>query len=176
MPLKAILLILLAAAFAGISGFTMSNWLHGKRSADTLVVGSARLDFELPDLTGRLSRLSEHDGRVIVLNFWATWCPPCREEIPMLNRFQTDFADAGVQIVGVALDDANKVRRFASKTALAYPTLLGEMATLNIGRIYGNSRGVLPYSVVIDRSGKIVSTHLGQLDREQLEAAVRPHL
>lgn len=176
MPLRAIALILLAAALAGLAGYAASSWLHQRPRAESLVVGSQRLDFELPDINGAPKRLSAHDGKVILLNFWATWCGPCREEIPMLGQFQTEYGAAGVQVVGVALDDSAAVQRFIKKTPLNYPTLLGEMATLNIGRIYGNHRGVLPYSVVIDRSGAIRSVHIGQLSREQLEESMLPLL
>jgi peroxiredoxin len=176
MPLRAIALILLAAALAGVAGYVASSWLHQRPTAGAEVIGTPRLDFELPNLDGNLQRLSAYDGKVILLNFWATWCGPCIEEIPMLGEFQAEFGPRGVQVIGVALDDKDAVTQFIKRTPLNYPTMLGEMATLNIGRIYGNHRGVLPYSVVIDRSGVIRQVHVGLLRREQLEDAMLPLL
>jgi peroxiredoxin len=172
MPLRAWFLIIAAAFAAALLGHFSQRWLHPPVDADALQVGDQRLDFELPDTTGNLRRLSEFDGKIIVLNFWATWCGPCIEEIPLLGEFQRDYANRGVQVVAVALDDADAVKRFSRRTPLQFPSLLGEMATLNIGRLYGNHRAVLPYTVVIDRHGNIASFHVGQLNRSRLERAV----
>jgi len=169
MNARAIVLILGAALLAGLGGFFVSGWLYSRPSGDALGVGAQRIDFELPDLEGRALRLSEHDGKVVLLNFWASWCGPCVEEIPMLAQFQTDHGAKGLQIVGVALDSREAVERFTRSNPINYPNMLGEMATLNIGRLYGNQRGVLPYSVLIDRKGSIVKIYLGQLKLSTLE-------
>ena len=107
------------------------------------------------------------------MNFWATWCEPCREEVPDLIKIQAKYASKSVQVVGIAIDNANKVREFASEFRIGYPLLIGNMQVMDIARRMGNRQGGLPYTVVMDATGKVVTTHLGRISEAQLEAAVR---
>jgi len=133
------------------------------------LIGLQRPDFTLSDTSGAPVSAADFDGKVWLLNFWATWCTPCVEEMPMLSRLQQDYGQRGVRIVGVALDDAEKAREFALELALEYPVLVGLTDVMLVGRRYGNSAGMLPYSVLVDASGTIRWTHLGALKREDLE-------
>ena len=137
------------------------------------LLGRRRPDFELGDMNGATVSAADFDGKIMLLNFWATWCKPCIEEVPMLTRLQNDYAGRGVQVVGIALDDARKVREFASGLAINYPILVGSTETILAGRRYGNRSGMLPYSVLVDAEGIVRWAYLGALDKEELEAQIR---
>lgn len=128
------------------------------------------------DLDGRAHTLAEYRGKVVVVNFWATWCPPCRKEIPMLIEAQADLADDGLQILGLALDDPEPVRRYAEQEGMNYP-VFADPAQIGpaLARL-GDTRGALPFTVVIDRSGTVVEQHYGELDRVALDAILAPYL
>lgn len=128
------------------------------------------------DLAGKTTALSQYKGKVTVVNFWATWCAPCREEMPMLNAVRTRLAPRGVEVVGVALDDKVSVGNYLRTTKVSYPIVLGDSNTLDLMRAIGNPAGGLPYTVVLDRSGKQVATLIGLLSEKTLRQAVEPHL
>lgn len=130
-----------------------------------------RPEFWLPDVAGVRRGIAEWDGKLVVMNFWATWCPPCIHEIPMLIGLQKRYADRGVQILGIAIDDPEKVKAFADEVGLNYPTLHGQLDAIEVMSAYGNESGGLPYTVLIDPSGTIVARHPGVLD-EQAAAAL----
>ena len=127
-----------------------------------------RPEFTLPDLQDTARAISEWDGKLIVLNFWATWCVPCKEEMPQFVTLQSRLEKQGVQFVGVALDDRTPVARFAELLSINYPLLLGGFDAIDIARAYGNDAGALPYTVIIDRNRKIRHTHLGAIDSGEL--------
>ena len=138
--------------------------------------GSGLLEATLPDLAGRAQRLDQWRGKVVVVNFWATWCLPCRDEIPAFIRAQQKLAPYGVQIVGIAIDQPDKVKPFASEMGINYPVLIGELDAMDLTRQAGNRFGGLPFTVLLDRSGKLVSTQLGGITEEKLDQLVRPLL
>lgn len=133
-------------------------------------------DSRLPDLAGRIQSLNQWQGKVLVLNFWAPWCPPCRKEIPDFVRLQERHGKAGLQFVGVALDDPDNVAAFADKTGINYPILLGGEDGTTLSMAAGNRLGGLPYTVVFDRRGKAVATLTGGVTEARLEALVKPLL
>jgi len=126
------------------------------------------------DLAGRTRRLSEWQGRILLCNFWATWCAPCREEIPMLVAAHQKYGPKGVEIVGIAIDNASKVREFVSTFAISYPILLAEGEGLALMRQLGNGSGGLPYTVVVDRQGDIVHRKLGALKQPEVDQILEP--
>ena len=136
------------------------------------LLGRPRPGFSLRDLEGRIVSADDFDGQVLLLNFWATWCAPCVEEMPMLSSLHRDYADRGMQVLGVAVDDETKARDFAVELGVDYPILVGQGEGMVLGRRYGNSSGMLPYSVLVDRSGIVRWTYLGALEREELERRV----
>ncbi len=127
-----------------------------------------RPDFTLPTLAGDQRSIREWDGEIIVLNFWATWCAPCRREIPLLNALQSEYADQGVQFVGLAIDDPEPIRRFIQDVPIEYPNVYGMQNALDVAAAYGNSRGTLPYTVIIDRDGNIAERLSGEVHREDI--------
>jgi len=121
---------------------------------------------------GGKASLSQWKGKVLVVNFWATWCAPCRKEIPDFIRLQESLGSRGVQFVGIAVDEADKVAAFVREVGLNYPTLVGELDAVEIARAMGNELGALPYTVVFDRDGNVVQVELGGTN----EAKLRPVL
>jgi thiol-disulfide isomerase/thioredoxin len=171
----ATLLIAVAVAVVStVAGAWGYRQLQASRDAEAAVDELRRLT--LPDVEGRPRSLSDWRGKVLVVNFWATWCEPCREEIPALMRARRKYAANGLEVVGIALDSAGKVRVFASELQIDYPLLIGSLETIDLSRRLGNRLGALPYTVVLDRTGQVVFTRLGGVSDAQLDAALAPHL
>ena len=180
-------LVALVAVLAAAGGYFVAMRLAERPAAalpgDSTVapaaaalVGQRRPDFTLADAAGNAIAAADFDGHVVLLNFWATWCAPCVEEMPMLSLLHNDFAARGLQVVGIAVDEPARARSFADGLGLDYPLLFGQGEAMLVGRRYGNASGMLPYSVLIDAAGIVRWTHLGAVSREQLErqiAAVR---
>lgn len=130
----------------------------------------------LPDTDGVRQPFAQWQGKVLVVNFWAPWCPPCRQEMPGFIRLQDKLATQGVQFVGVALDEAAPVRAFMREIAVNYPVLLGGMGAVLLGQAAGNRLGGLPYTLILDRQGNPVTTLSGAIDESRLEGILRPLL
>jgi thiol-disulfide isomerase/thioredoxin len=129
----------------------------------------------LADVNGRPVRLADLRGRAVWLNFWASWCPPCREEIPGLISINRQFAAKGVQVVGIAVDSVENARTSAAELKIDYPVLIAGIEVIDLTRKLGNRPGALPYTVVLDRDGKIVATHLGLISEAELARIVAPY-
>jgi thiol-disulfide isomerase/thioredoxin len=157
--------LMLAAIAAG--GGVLAYWWQGAAL-------QPRPDFTLKDLEGIPRSITEWDGHVVLVNFWAPWCKPCREEMPMLMQLQQDYGGQGLRILGVAIDDPEPVRRFASELRVNYVLLAELMPALDVQDAYGDTR--LPYSVLIDRKGRIVYRKAGELTRAEIEAELLPLL
>jgi peroxiredoxin len=134
-----------------------------------MAVTGAAPAFTLVDLTGKNVSLSDFKGKVVVLDFWATWCPPCRREIPDFISLQKQYASQGVQIIGIALDEPEKVQAFARDNGMNYPVLLGNDA---ITAKYGGIEGI-PTTFIIDKTGRIVNKFEGFRPRETFEAEIK---
>jgi thiol-disulfide isomerase/thioredoxin len=130
----------------------------------------------LPDLSGQSQALSQWKGKVLVVNFWATWCAPCREEIPALIEVQEKLGPSGLQIIGIAIDQAERVKPYAAQMRMNYPVLVGELDAMDLAQKTGNQLGGLPFTVIVDRSGDPVRTELGALDQKKLYEILQPLL
>jgi peroxiredoxin len=137
------------------------------------LLGQPRPDFTLADSRGAVVSASDFDGHAWLLNFWATWCSPCVEEMPMLSSLQREYSQQGLKVIGIALDDPDKAREFADSLGIEYPILVGLTDVMLVGREYGNRAGMLPYSVLVDRNGIIRWTRLGALSREDLQGQIQ---
>jgi cytochrome c biogenesis protein CcmG/thiol:disulfide interchange protein DsbE len=137
------------------------------RPAGTLNTMAA--DFTRTDLSGRPVHLEQFRGRVVLLNFWATWCGPCITEIPVFSRWQRQYGDAGLQVIGVSMDDDEAaVKRFIAKHDVSYPILMGDA---KLGESYGGVFG-LPQSLLIDARGRIVLRRVGEPNMEALRSQI----
>jgi len=134
------------------------------------------MQVSMPDLAGQPQAMAQWKGKVVLVNFWATWCAPCREEIPLLVKKQTELGASGLQVVGIAVDQADKVKSFAAEMGINYPVLVGDMEALDLGRAVGNELGGLPYTLVVGRDGRIARTELGTLSEDRIDDLVRPFL
>lgn len=146
------------------------------RDAEQPADAGSLLAIALPDLDGREQPLAQWRGKLLVVNFWATWCAPCREEMPMFVKLQAEQGARGLQFVGIAVDEAPKVREFATEIGLNYPSLIGGFGAMELSRTFGNRVMALPFTVIIGRDGRIVMTQLGPVKPQQLEAAMREFL
>ncbi len=158
-------------AFAALLGFGLQRYLAQDRvlndASISASIGQPRPEFSMLDLDGKLRNISEWDGKVVLLNFWATWCPPCMKEIPVLIELQQQYGDKGLQVVGVAVDNVEAVRSFATQVGINYPLLPAEDGTIELAERYGNHHGALPYTVFIAANGEISYTLMGELHKEK---------
>ena len=136
-------------------------------------IGAYRPEFSLPDLDGKMRQLSEWDGKVLVINFWATWCPPCRKETPAFVELQEKYGAQGLQFIGVAIDEKDNVIDFADTYGVNYPMLLGDLEAINTSKAYGNRFGTLPYTVIVDRKGNINFIQRGELLKNVAEEKIK---
>ncbi len=126
----------------------------------------ALLKMTLPDLQGVPQALAQWNGKIRVINYWATWCPPCVEEMPFFSRLQERYAAQGVQFVGIGMDETAKMQAFVQKTPVSYPLLVG--GTESNGNPALTLRG-MPYTVVLDREGKVAFSIYGGVKENELE-------
>lgn len=130
----------------------------------------ARLpDFALKDLSGQSTPVASWSGKSLVINFWATWCAPCRREIPLLKTLAADWAGRDLTIVGIAVDHPDKVREFAAQFKIGYPVLVGEQDALDVAAKFGMNSPALPFTVFTDRRGEVVALFVGELHRAQAD-------
>ena len=123
----------------------------------------------LPGLDGHPHALADYRGRLLIVNFWATWCDPCRREIPLLKSLRGEYAKDGLEVVGIAVDSRDDVAKYAKSHGMAYPVLLGEQGGLEAATAFG-MEVVLPFSVFADRAGHIVALKVGELRPDEAHA------
>lgn len=182
---KISILIPVVLAVAGLaSGFAVKYYLDHNteiepspqaKSMDTTyaALNQPRYAFSLPDLENKVRDIQEWDGKVILLNFWATWCPPCRREIPAFIQLQQQYGSQGFQVIGVAIDQKDAVSDYSDGMGINYPVLVGDETALQASSAYGNRFGQLPYSVIIDRKGVVRYIRRGELTLQDAESHIK---
>ena len=140
---------------------------------ETLVpAGPVNVAFELADMAGEQRDFSEWAGKHRVLNFWATWCAPCRREIPLLKAFQENHDADGIQVIGIAVDFPEPVVEYAKAAEFNYPILVGEQDAMAVAESSGVDFIGLPFTMFVDREGELIGTHMGEIHKEQLDEVV----
>ena len=171
------LLIVAIAMLGALLGLYAGSYLGQPRltaPGATLRPGERLTDLQLPDIGGHPHRLSEWDGKLVLVNFWATWCAPCREEMPLLDRARQELSPRGLEVVGVAIDDAEAVDTFLKASPVKYPILVGgDNDTLYR---FGDGGDVLPYSVLVAPDGKVLAQRAGSFSEHGLSRWLEPHL
>ena len=159
-----------AAAAAALGGLAGALTLQSGSGAATL------LSTRFPDLAGHPRSLAEWRGRPLLCNFWATWCVPCREEIPLLNAAQQQYGPQGLQVVGIGIDSAANILDYAKSVKIDYPVLTASTGAIDMMRKLGNKAAALPYTVMLDRHGTLRARKLGAYSQSELESVLASSL
>lgn len=162
----------LAVLVAGAGGYWQRQ--AGAPPASTPLVGQPAPALKLLDLAGTTHDLADYRGHPVVLNFWASWCLPCREEMPALDRAQQRHGASGATVIGVAMDQSASVRAFLAAQPVSYPIVLGQLSHPSSAYRFGDVSDVLPYSVLIGADGRVRAQHAGPLDDAQLQQWLAP--
>jgi thiol-disulfide isomerase/thioredoxin len=174
-PARRRILVLVLVLAAGAGAYLASRtWLAPSPAAQqtapqVTAIPDRRPDVTLADRDGKPRSLAEWNGRPQVINFWATWCAPCRREIPMLNQLARDGAWPEIALVGIAIDFREDVQHFLEKTPVDYTVLIGEQDGLDAARAFGMASLGLPFTAFVDSRGRIVTIHVGELHRPEAD-------
>lgn len=147
-------------------------WAVSQAGQEQAFLGKPQPRVSLPDMSGKMHNTWDWTGRVLVVNFWATWCAPCRKEIPMFNRLQELYGSDKIQFIGIAIDNKKAISKFLRTQSFSYPILVGDLEAVAITEDYGNEQGIMPYTVFVDAKGKIAAIAMGALT----EKVTRQHL
>ena len=158
----------LMAGLALLAGLSASVYIN--TVSNTEVASVVRFDeIKLQGLDGNKQDINQWQGKIVLVNFWATWCPPCLEEIPVFLSLRKEYAAAGFEVLGISIDDVSKVKQFRETMQISYPLLDGEDNGMALMHSLGNKIGGLPYSVLFDRSGKAVEIKSGPYQEQELK-------
>ncbi len=175
------LLIVLALLAAAALGFVAYGWLHERNATSVTIpapepeaspttrIADIRPVFSLKDRDGRSRSITEWDGKSLIINFWATWCAPCRREIPLLRQLHAARSRQNIEVIGIAVDFRENVLDYVKEVEIDYPLLIGEQDGLDAAAAFGLGSMGFPFTVFTDDRGRIVTAHLGELHLEQAD-------
>ena len=169
---QAVLLIALSLGAAAAGFWAARAWFMG----DHVRIGEPAPAIGLVDLSGQSRSLEEFRGKLVLVNFWASWCAPCVAEIPLLVEAQALYGAQGLQVLGPALDEPQGIAPFVGRFRINYPVMADYASADAASRALGNLHGGLPYSVLISRDGLVLETVLGGLKRDELHELIAEHL
>lgn len=161
-----LILIAVAVVFVALGAMWGTHRVQMETPAPSVV--EHLLSQSMADTSGRPQSLSQWKNKALVVNFWATWCAPCVQEMPELSALQPEIAPANIQIIGIGIDSAANIAEFAAKYHITYPLYTGGMSASDLSRQFGNQAGGLPFTVLIGHDGKVRKTYLGRLKMDEL--------
>jgi thiol-disulfide isomerase/thioredoxin len=170
--MKKTVLIIIVTLLALIGGIMAKEFLSTTEQTSPAPLP----DFNLPDVSGKSHSISEWQGKILIINFWATWCPPCLEEIPEFIALQEQYSSKGLQFIGIAIDDQDSVEEYLASIKINYPMLIGSITGIALAHQLGNSVDTVPFTLVVDRQGQIIYRHPGVFSREQITEIITPLL
>ena len=172
---RQLMIIVAISLLALLGGVLTSQWIYKTGLAsDPAVKAFFANSWQTPD--GKTVDTENWQGKVLVVNFWASWCPPCVEEMPALDRLQQEFLQQNVLFVGIGIDSPSNIREFLSKTPVNYPIVIGGLEGSNLSKQLGNSQGALPYTIIINAKGKASYSKLGKISEDEVRSAIKSAL
>jgi len=166
-------LIIVLASIIALSGGLFVRSLSDKNSQETSIPA---LELNLPDVEGNPRSLSEWQGKIRIINFWATWCPPCLKEIPEFIKLQNEFRDKNLQFIGIAIEDKQTVEQYLKNNPVNYPMLIGGDQAIALSQQLGNIVNAVPFSLIVNQQGQIIHRQPGELSREKIIEFITPLL
>ena len=160
----------------GIIALTGGIFVQRLSSSEPIKTITPALEFSLPDLTGKQHSITEWQDKIRIINFWATWCPPCLKEIPEFIKLQNQFGDKGVQFIGIAIEDKQAVDEYLTTISINYPILIGGDEAITLSHQLGNIVNAVPFTLIIDRKGQIIHRQPGELSKEKILEIINPLL
>ena len=156
-------------AALGVAALAVGAWFAEHTRGRATVAGERLADFRLPDVDGRLRSLAEWDGKALLVNFWAPWCAPCREELPLFAAAQREQRGNGLQVLAIGIDNARAIGVFMEQVEFNFPSLVAETEGVALMARYGND-GALPFTLAVDRDRNVVGKRIGKITRAQIDA------
>ncbi len=166
------IIITLISLLALLAGVFSSHWISKTGLAsDPAIKAFFANPWQTAD--GKSVKTEAWQGKVLVVNFWASWCPPCVEEMPTLDLLQKDFLQQNVLFVGIGIDSPSNIREFLKNTPVSYPIVIGGLEGSALSKQMGNTSGALPYTLIINSKGKAVYSKLGKISEDELRKAIK---
>jgi len=159
-------------AVAIVAATLGASFQYFQKQHNSVQASQQRPEFSLPDLEEKQRSIDEWDGKLLLINFWASWCPPCIKEMPALDQLRLEYEPHGFEIVGIAVEPIEDAISYLADRPVSYPILYGEYSATAIGQQYGNDIGSIPFSALIDRNGLIVERYYGEIDLSSLNETV----
>jgi len=169
--MKQNLILIFFAIFALVTGIYVKNNLAISEIQPQSV---GKLNFSLPDSTGKLRNIAEWDGKILIINFWATWCPPCLKEIPEFINLQQQYTDQNVQFIGIAIEDQTPVSQYLNTIDINYPILVGGDKAIMLSQQLGNFVNAVPFTIIVNQQGQIIHRQPGELSRTKILEILAP--
>ncbi|AMK75678.1 MULTISPECIES: TlpA family protein disulfide reductase [Methylomonas] len=170
---KKIILIVTAIAVIALAAGLFARQYFAVAETEQPV---SQLNFSLPDLADKPQSITQWQGKILIINFWATWCPPCLKEIPEFIKLQDEYKDKGLQFVGIAIEDKQPVEDYLKRIKINYPVLIGGEGATMLAQQLGNVINTVPFTVIVNQQGQIVHHQLGELTREKVLEVIEPLL
>lgn len=176
--LKKILIVIAVIVIGALATLAVRLYNAPPVGSDSTAAQSTQAFYAstLPDASNMPQAFEQWRGKIVVVNFWATWCPPCREEMPELSQLHTQYRDQNVVVLGIASETVAQIEDFARTTPVSYPLLAGDMQAMDLSASLGNDKSVLPYTVILDSNGNIAKSYFGRINKALLEQSILPLL